>query len=242
MGATHKSPCHENATCLPSGDGAGNRAKPYRRLRNAAAKQTAAQTRQKERTNPHIGSIGSPPRAGVLPPVAPKCSAGVIIPVVRAEFTIAPLLQVPPRFARGTLKSAILTSPHHTPLNNKTPIGYPYPYDDKQQTAQDRTTRWATPQHTPSIPPPTPHQHHTPPHHTTRTLPHPPTTHPRRTHHPRTQNHRPTRTHPTPLPQPHPQPLLPTLPTLLRPRRRLPAPVPPYPPRRPHRPPLHRRP
>jgi hypothetical protein len=91
------------------------------------------------------------------------------------------------------------------------------------------------PQHTPSIPPPTPHQHHTPQHHTTRTLPHPPTTHTRRTHHHRTKNHRPTRTHPTPLPQPHPQPLLPTLPTLLRPRRRLPAPVPPYPPRRPHR-------
>jgi hypothetical protein len=40
------------------------------------------------------------------------------------------------------------------------------------------------------LPPPTPHQHHTPPHHTTRTLPHPPTTHTRRTHHPRTQNHR----------------------------------------------------
>jgi hypothetical protein len=73
------------------------------------------------------------------------------------------------------------------PLNNKTPIGYPYPYYDKQQTSQDRTTRWATPQHTPSRPPPTPHQHHTPPHHTTRTLLHPPTTHPRRTHHPRTQ-------------------------------------------------------
>jgi hypothetical protein len=47
---------------------------------------------------------------------------------------------------------------------------------------------------------------------------------------------------PTPLPQPHPQPLLPTLPTLLQPRRRFPAPVPPYPPRRPHRPPLHHRP
>ena len=28
----------------------------------------------------------------------------------------------------GGLKSAILTSPHPYPLNNKTPIGYPYPY------------------------------------------------------------------------------------------------------------------
>jgi hypothetical protein len=140
------------------------------------------------------------------------------------------------------LKSAILTSPHPHPLKNKTPIGYPYPHDDKHQTSQDRTTRWALPPHTPSRPPPTTPPHHTSQHHTTRTLPHPPTTHPRRTPHPRTQNHRPTRTHPTPLPQPHPQPLLPTLPTLLRPRRRLPAPVPPYPPRRPHRPPLHHRP
>ena len=29
---------------------------------------------------------------------------------------------------RERLTSAILTSPHPYPLNNKTPIGYPYPY------------------------------------------------------------------------------------------------------------------
>jgi len=127
-----------------------------------------------------------------------------------------PCVQVLPHCVRGTLKSAILTSPHPHPLKNKTPIGYPYPHDDKHQTSQDRTTRWAIPPHTPSRPPPTTPPHHTSQHHTTRTLPHPPTTHPRRTHHPRPQNHRPTRTHPAPLP--YPQPLLLTLPTLLRPR------------------------
>jgi hypothetical protein len=67
--------------------------------------------------------------------------------------------------------SAILTSPPPHPLKNKTPIGYPYPHDDKHQTSQDRTTRWALPPHTPSRPPPTTPPHYTSQHHTTRTLP-----------------------------------------------------------------------
>jgi hypothetical protein len=45
--------------------------KPNRRLGSTAGQQTTAQTRQKERTNPHIGGIGSPPRARILPKPLP---------------------------------------------------------------------------------------------------------------------------------------------------------------------------
>jgi hypothetical protein len=65
-----------------------------------------------------------------------------------------------PRFARGTKPQGSpctqgepevchFNIPTPTPpLNNKTPIGYPYPYYDKQQTSQDRQPMGNTTTHT----------------------------------------------------------------------------------------------